>query len=192
MKRHIAEVHQKVKKFKCTKCDKAYFSNRDLNRHSTTHGVISEHKCKICRKVFGHRDYMMKHMRIVHTESKNHKCYICGKTFACKGDMKKHSRVHDDNWFLKCDLCDKSYKHLKALKEHKEAIHEKSDKYKCKICFKVCTRDRTLKAHMKIFHENPGKQVPKRTAKCEFCQIEISRKSYLKVHLANVHEIFGQ
>ena len=84
-----------------------------------------------------------------------------------------------------------TYKHSKALKEHKEAIHEKSDKYKCKICFKVCIRDRSLKAHMKVFHENSGKRVPKKRAKCEFCKGEFSRKRYLKVHLANVHEIIG-
>ena len=48
LKTHINRVHNKVKPYKCDKCDKAFATNSDLKQHLNTHGEGKLFKCDLC------------------------------------------------------------------------------------------------------------------------------------------------
>ena len=48
MKTHINRVHNKVKPYKCDKCDKSFATNSDLKQHLNTHGEGKLFKCDLC------------------------------------------------------------------------------------------------------------------------------------------------
>lgn len=48
MKTHIDRVHNKVKPFKCNRCDKSFATKSDLKQHLSTHGEGRLFKCEIC------------------------------------------------------------------------------------------------------------------------------------------------
>ncbi len=48
MKTHINRVHNKVKPFKCERCDKSFATNSDLKQHLGTHGAGKMFKCELC------------------------------------------------------------------------------------------------------------------------------------------------
>ena len=54
LKYHMMKIHETIKNFKCSSCDKAFATNHDLKtHHRTIHLGIKpkEHRCKLCQKV---------------------------------------------------------------------------------------------------------------------------------------------
>lgn len=81
------------------------------------------------------------------TES-NHRCRICGKVFADMALMTEHAVYHrtEDRRFV-CTQCPKSYKRLASLQAHMR-IHMRESAYKCQECPKVFVLSYQLKKHM--------------------------------------------
>ena len=64
----LKAIHQNVKKFRCTQCDKSF--SYKVIRISPTHFVISYmtlYKCEICGKDFMCVCYLKKHIKVLHS-----------------------------------------------------------------------------------------------------------------------------
>ena len=83
------------------------------------------------------------------------KCQFCGKVFRSPSDVNRHiSSVHKyshesekpRNHF--CDQCGKGFLNSWHLKDHVEAVHEKSRQIKCLQCEKTFAKPSNLRAHI--------------------------------------------
>ena len=67
----------------CPSCGNCFSSKRALQKHiSNVHEGQKNFKCDKCGKGFGDQGYLKRHIAAVHEGSRNYNCEICGKTYA--------------------------------------------------------------------------------------------------------------
>jgi len=106
-------------------------------------------------------------------------CGICGKDFKHQYTLVRHLPVHTDERKFKCDKCEKAFRQLSTLTQHKASKHSSSKPYVCEICTKSFSRVSILINHKKI-HKN-GKDF-----RCNICEKAFHQKINLKMHM-NIH-----
>ena len=106
-------------------------------------------------------------------------CGICGKDFKHQYTLVRHLPVHTDERKFKCDKCEKAFRQLSTLTQHKASKHTSSKPYVCEICTKSFSRVSILINHKKI-HQN-GKDF-----QCTICEKAFHQKTNLKMHM-NIH-----
>jgi len=106
-------------------------------------------------------------------------CGICGKEFKHQYTLVRHLPVHTDERNFQCDQCDKAFRQLSTLTQHKASKHSTSKPYVCEICTKSFCRVSILINHKKT-HAN------EKLYKCEFCEKGFHQKINLKMHM-NIH-----
>ncbi|XP_035454241.2 zinc finger protein 37 isoform X2 [Spodoptera frugiperda] len=93
--RHRKNFHLMLRPHKCSYCEMAFFSKKDLESHTVTHTKIKNYKCKICPKSFGTKCCLTQHVRI-HLDDRRFKCDVCGRTFLYMTSWKRHMmRIHN-------------------------------------------------------------------------------------------------
>ncbi|KAF6197586.1 hypothetical protein GE061_008551 [Apolygus lucorum] len=60
---------QEDKKYKCPNCDRKFFTQKDVRRHSVVHTGRRDYLCQYCPQRFGRRDHLVRHIRIRHSGS---------------------------------------------------------------------------------------------------------------------------
>ncbi|XP_058447834.1 zinc finger protein 58-like [Malaya genurostris] len=96
LKRHIEVIHQKIRKYKCEYCEKAFGYQHKYKEHMHMHRGIKAYKCRYCNKTFTHSSNVLVHERI-HTNTKPYKCPICGSCYVTTSALKKHQKTHRSN-----------------------------------------------------------------------------------------------
>ncbi len=128
LRAHMKRHDERNKDFRCSECDKAFFSKNELERHA-----------------------------IVHSGIKAHKCPLCAKYFTLEMNMKRHLKIRHLNRKVKCSICLASYPDKESLKVHFKQIHLKGDQnHKCAICELTCTTKGAIKQHVKVKHTKDG------------------------------------
>ena len=91
MTKHIQNVHEGKRDYKCEFCGKLFTQKGTLKSHIGFIHEMSkkEHKCGYCGKSCGSKRYMKIHIDVVH-EGKTYDCDTCGKSFATEGVLNKH------------------------------------------------------------------------------------------------------
>jgi len=81
-----------------------------------------------------------------------------------------------------CDICNKQYVGLTALKSHKRSKHDKIKDFKCSICpYETATKGQ-LKQHIKQIHDKIKDFL------CSECTFTASNSSDLNRHVKSVHD----
>ena len=98
-------------------------------------------------------------------------------------DMETHREsAHDiGKKKLKCEHCPYTSATMSHMKEHIEAVHQRTRMNSCKECGFTPSRNRDLKRHMKVVHT--------KSHVCEDCGYAESRKALLTSHRLVVHKI---
>ena len=112
----------------------------------------------------------------------------CGKKLSSKKILQRHKKfVHADvKIFFQCQICDLKFSRKDKLKIHqkqpcvKANIDENLEKKKPFVC--ECGKRFSDKKGLQR-HENSAHAAVKKTIKCEFCEVTLSRKYKLKTHL---------
>ena len=61
-KKHIQEVHEGKKPYRCTECNVAYGQKGNLNRHiSSVHDKVKAFRCKMCPADFVRKEKLITH-----------------------------------------------------------------------------------------------------------------------------------
>ena len=78
---HIESIHEKIKKHKCSECEKSFTRNDQLSEHfKTYHETERPYKCTICNKGFIAMYRVKRHQKFLHTDKpKTFKCDLCSK-----------------------------------------------------------------------------------------------------------------
>lgn len=69
---HVKTVHHKIRAFKCDICDGKTFPQRShLNMHiKTVHNMEKDYKCTHCKRAFGYKSNLKKHVQGVHLKTR--------------------------------------------------------------------------------------------------------------------------
>ena len=97
LKQHVSAAHDRL--FKCVlDCQMVFDNQNNLDRHiSNVHEGNKPFKCSICNKKFGRKDVLKDHISAVHEGIKRHQCTICEKAFSRKDKLARHMlQVHEE------------------------------------------------------------------------------------------------
>ena len=189
--------------FNCKECDYVTRRFHGIKMHmQRKHDVGDKIACEVCGILCSDLQYhMYKHNRI--------KCERCGKFYTEKNLENHYCKSEVNGYTLNCDICEKSFKTVAILNEHKKLIHElPEENYVCNICGKdfptkprltvhskthvekvqcpqcqKCLAPKYLEWHIKEQHGDPMLL----DFKCEVCEKGFFTKCRLKKHMMNVH-----
>lgn len=151
--RHYQNVHKISKPFKCTRCAKTASSVRNLIAHEWRHTGHLPFQCAHCGLRCKTDADLSSHER-VHTREKPYLCTECGKAFSQKSNLLRHlNLIHSESRNEKkhsCSMCEKSFKEKGALKKHQRSKHLKElFRHPCPYCGKMVSRS-TMARHILI------------------------------------------
>ncbi|XP_033724498.1 zinc finger protein 569-like [Pecten maximus] len=157
----------------CHVCEKSVKSEKDANRHMTTHGFstkanlllyylqtipyingfkrhIQKHGnnivCDVCNKCFNDAESLLEH-KLSHSESKSND-HEGGEGFTSRGNrLASNSRTCSSDT-VKCSYCGKFFSSRGSLTIHVR-LHTGQNPYKCRLCDRSYPQNIQLKLHMK-------------------------------------------
>lgn len=153
----------------CSYCNKKFTNEKLARLHEIRQHLASlednpGYTCKICNSSFSKRENGLRHARRMHRtyenesvrietpKENNFTCNECGKTFPNTRALISHSRnVHSTKELIfQCGVCDKRVKSFKALRDHIEALHEKTREFICDLCGKGHATKSRLRTHINV------------------------------------------
>ena len=113
---HRTVVHNAVKKLECSQSGKVYelenvVTNpkgncKEITVIKDTSNNLKETQCEECKKFFGNKNTLEKHISTVHDKERNFECGQCSKTFGQSSNLSRHiAIVHDGRRNYICDIC---------------------------------------------------------------------------------------
>nr|XP_029728029.1 zinc finger protein Xfin-like isoform X3 [Aedes albopictus] len=128
-KRPVADVE-----VTCSKCGLEFPSKEEKLKHMTDEHGENLFKCSRCPKVFSHKNSLVRHEKLPHSEQDYLAnsidptiCSKCGQDFPSKEEKLKHmTKEHGENLF-KCSQCPKVFFHKNSLVRHEKLPHSEQD-----------------------------------------------------------------
>lgn len=181
LKAHCRSVHmEKSRAFECDICNAKFRRKLQLKQHMFKHTGYYRFTCDVCNKGFLLLSRLKRHQKW----HKTRKCEQCDATFEKWTLFLAHKRTEHNN--LKCPTCDKEFPSRRSLKNHRKTHINLDDRNVFQCTFDGCTKfffeRKNMLAHYKTKHEN-------RKFICSFenCQLELSTKQKLELHMKVVH-----
>ena len=160
---------------KCRICYNTYLDNERLKIHLQKHQV-EDLNCKYCGKCFKSVKGAKDHVKYLHENYL--KCKMCNQIFSDIDVLRIHQTKCNKE--VKCSFCDKNYKSLSGLRQHRKVTHEKY--VKCTYCEKLFANNELMETHKKEFHS--------KGTKCPLCKKEFKFYKNLQIHIRKIHDKF--
>ena len=202
MKVHIATVHDGVKEFKCTECDKFFSRKEHLKTHfKGVHAGKKQFNCATCQDDFTQVNQLRHHMETVHDanfkDSKDLKNHTASEHIKPQ-DQEKREAARP----FMCSTCGINFTTRFKLTRHTNAVHEKIKPFMCNECGTSFADKRGLEMHISALHDEKIANifqliVMKKKIKtgdafkahpCPHCDVRCTRKDHLTRHIKTVHE----
>ena len=124
----------------CVICKKEFSNKQHLRTHlKSKHFGRTAYFCEECRKYFTDSTSLAAHMRAHDPELKKFKCPKCDERFITQPKLAEHMPTHGGRVYM-CHFCrQKSFKHLKGVREHEstcQANPKAEGPFICRICGK--------------------------------------------------------
>uniref|UniRef100_A0A1Q3F7W1 Putative c2h2-type zn-finger protein n=1 Tax=Culex tarsalis TaxID=7177 RepID=A0A1Q3F7W1_CULTA len=122
MKAHL-DVHNDVRRWRCTECPAAFNYKTLLQKHALTH---SQERPAVCRYGCGKRYRQTvdrnRHEKLAHQSDQPlpYACSECDATFVRDRDLRLHSRKHTGLKLFPCGRCGASFDLLREIESHRE------------------------------------------------------------------------
>lgn len=164
LNRHIRIIHNKEKKYKCTKCDARFTTNESLSYHKKWHTGVKDVECPHCERKFLVQKNLRKHMNKHHPglapirKKKANHCEICNSVFSRKERLEYHmlEKHPANNPDRECRICGQKFETDAECFSHANAHSDmaKVPVAKCPHCDLYCSSKNNLKRHVDRVHLN--------------------------------------
>ena len=139
---HVSET---ALEFGCTECSHTTKNWRSMSLHLwREHRIDCDlYQCDLCDYRTASYYSLMNVHRPTHGQTRNFACPTCNKKFKNAKQLQNHRAKHrhkKDPAFIekcRCDVCHLVLSDSRALKLHKQMVHEKKRQYQCKSCGNV-------------------------------------------------------
>ncbi|XP_059056433.1 zinc finger protein OZF-like isoform X2 [Achroia grisella] len=91
--RHQRNVHLNEKDKRCSICEKAFYTQSNLQDHMITHDQNRVFNCGVCAKTFARKECYRAHYRI-HTGERPFACNLCNAAFVQRTSLRFHMKSH--------------------------------------------------------------------------------------------------
>eukprot|EP00116_Pleurobrachia_bachei_P001282 sb/3461544/ len=156
-------IHSADKRFQCDECGIKCTRKSDLKRHILcTHNFKKIVPCQ--RKHCGVRlpkNELFDHIRTAHPKEK-FQCDVCPKSFKSSKNLREHARNHNGNKPYECEVCGKKFSYFSSYRRH-FVVHAGMLPFKCDVCGKAFSREGDIRTHMRI-------HTGEKSYKCCFCE----------------------
>lgn len=174
---HIADKHPTaLPKYHCSKCDKSFVTERQLNQHMHVHFKAAL-SCNVCGKRFKLMTAFNFHMS-THKHNggtiRQCQCKLCGKAFSKENCLQQHMHVVHARNPVTCTVCGKKFGLLSTLTRHM-LTHSTGGQHQCSHCEKSFSMESTLKLHLRLHSNN--------AFTCTVCSKKFMFHSELKYHM---------
>lgn len=142
----IAKFEEK-NRLKCNICRKHFVNTLDFTNHLDCHRNYPNYKCRVCKKKFFQRRYLIKHncSRFINARL-SYRCNNCDQYFSERNSLMRHLCVN------MCKFCDKIFPDCNTLIVH-ERSHTGEAPYICSVCRDCFASLNLLNYHRKSKHK---------------------------------------
>lgn len=176
------------RRIQCELCSQTFTRKADLLVHRRkSHSGIKYHHCNICKKGFGVKQSLDRHVATVHQllARKIHQCEVCNRRFARADNLLKHKRVHDGLRPFECGVCKRKFNRRDNMNAHMNSVHVSLNTHPCDRCRHFFGSKDELR-----FHRNSIHGVMK-SRQCDICGRTFTRSDHLVRHQKAVHRSDG-
>jgi len=176
LKDHVRSVHEGIRPYKCSYCEKSFGLPKTLRVHLMGHTNERPYQCDICEKTFRQKAELNRHIRN-HSADIQFRCPICSQGKTSQEELDEHLTRHNNREGYQCSKCGRKFTKLCHLKNHDDAVHLKLRPFKCDYnnCGKAFAARKTLQIHQ-LTHSGDCSNI------CNVCHKEFSCKANLLRH----------
>ncbi len=190
LKRHIIEVHERLRQHKCIYSSKCFYTVNELRKHvMCMHSSDKPLKCDICDFATKVTRNLRAHIAAKHSDKEKeatHECNVCPRKFYSVTGLQVHIReIHLNVYLYKCDKCDYKTNQKKAFEDHVNGRHLLIKPYQCKLCDFRTANSVSLTRHVRTLHDI-GRD--KKIYQCDICDFKSAHGSSLKRHIQLKHK----
>ena len=172
----------------CPFCEKVFHETKLKKHIGKEHlGIQSyQFECEICSKTLRNKEALKRHVQEFHRTRIIKVCKYCGKEVLSSkyeshiNHCEKVSVKRFSNNAFQCDDCDRSYKTIHQLENHKTMVHIKF-RYTCEKCPQTFASEQYKKTHMGNKHSGISME-------CEACGKSFNSKPALRYHVKAKHD----
>ena len=197
--KHLSVIHYKLSgiskmedTFYCLTCDTMVLESERYSHHmevtTKRNGegwIVDNFKCNVCNKEFNNLKFcklhMINHLDPIKRKDKLTFCKICNETVKSHDKLSHHitvTRIDQNRYNYACNICNKSYNHVKYCRAHLTSSHI------IELCF-TCGKE--VSAGNWNYHQETHKQAPPRCSECN----EIFKDSIIyRAHMNEKHGVF--
>lgn len=176
LKDHVKTVHEGIRPYQCTYCDRSFGLSKTLRVHLMGHTNKRPFDCNICQKTFRQIAELNRHLKN-HSSDIQFRCPICSQGKTSQKELDEHLTRHTNIEGYQCSKCGRKFTKLCHLKNHDDAVHLKLRPFKCEVvgCEKAFAARKTLQMHQQT-HTGDGSNI------CDICNKEFSNRANLLRH----------
>ncbi|XP_035893525.1 zinc finger protein 271-like [Anopheles stephensi] len=158
--KHIARMHTREQKYRCTHCNESFIYARQLQLHrERKHAELSRFSkgflvCTRCKEPFDTEQSFQQHVTNFDCpEHRPFECVFCSSRFKQATHLRNHLLTHEkDARAYGCEFCPKRFALAGDLKVHRRT-HTKEKPFRCNLCPAGFTMGKQLNKHRFKVHQ---------------------------------------